>query len=135
MPASAKIVIHNLHIHYGEFQALHGVSMQVRAQRVTALIGPSGCGKSAFLRTLNRMHETIHNSRVQGEILLDRKRFSRWTCPKFAAAWAWFFRRPGRSPSPLSKTSLSGRASTGSTAWLCATRWNGRCAGPRYGMR
>jgi phosphate transport system ATP-binding protein len=45
--------------------------MQVCAKRVTALIGPSGCGKSTFLRTLNRMHETVQHSRVEGEILID----------------------------------------------------------------
>ncbi len=45
--------------------------MQVCAKRVTALIGPSGCGKSTFLRTLNRMHETVQDSRVEGEILID----------------------------------------------------------------
>ena len=38
---------------------------------MTALIGPSGCGKSTFLRTLNRMHETVRSSRLEGEILLD----------------------------------------------------------------
>ena len=56
---------------YGTFQALHGISMQVYANRVTAFIGPSGCGKSTFLRTLNRMNETVRHSRVEGEILLD----------------------------------------------------------------
>lgn len=50
---------------------MRGVSMQVCAKRVTALIGPSGCGKSTFLRTLNRMHETVQDSRVEGEILID----------------------------------------------------------------
>lgn len=45
--------------------------MEVRDKRVTALIGPSGCGKSTLLRTLNRMNETIGNTRAHGEILLD----------------------------------------------------------------
>ena len=45
--------------------------MQVYDKRVTAFIGPSGCGKSTFLRTLNRMNETVRSSRVQGQILLD----------------------------------------------------------------
>jgi phosphate transport system ATP-binding protein len=69
--ASAKLIINNLSFHYGDFRALHGVSMQVRDKRVTALIGPSGCGKSTLLRTLNRMNETIRESRVEGEILID----------------------------------------------------------------
>ena len=69
--ASAKLIIRNLNFHYGNFQALHGVSMRVRQNCVTALIGPSGCGKSTFLRTLNRMNEAVRDTRLEGEILLD----------------------------------------------------------------
>jgi len=69
--AASKLSTSNLNFYYGAFQALHGISMQVYANRVTAFIGPSGCGKSTFLRTLNRMNETIRNGRVEGEILLD----------------------------------------------------------------
>src|ERR1700680_449008 len=69
--SAAKLSTTNLVFHYGAFKALHGISMQVYANRVTAFIGPSGCGKSTFLRTLNRMNETIRHSRVEGEILLD----------------------------------------------------------------
>ncbi|HEV8413096.1 MAG TPA: phosphate ABC transporter ATP-binding protein PstB [Bryobacteraceae bacterium] len=67
----AKLSTTNLNFYYGSFQALHGISMQVYANRVTAFIGPSGCGKSTFLRTINRMYETIRTSRAEGEILLD----------------------------------------------------------------
>ena len=69
--AAAKLRATNLNFYYGTFQALQGISMQVFANRVTAFIGPSGCGKSTFLRTLNRMNETVRHSRVEGEILLD----------------------------------------------------------------
>ena len=69
--APSKICATNLNFHYGSFQALHGISMKVYGNRVTAFIGPSGCGKSTFLRTLNRMNETVRHSRLQGEILLD----------------------------------------------------------------
>jgi phosphate transport system ATP-binding protein len=69
--ATAKLCARNLNFFYGSFQALHGISMSVYANRVTAFIGPSGCGKSTFLRTLNRMNETVRNSRMEGEILLD----------------------------------------------------------------
>jgi phosphate transport system ATP-binding protein len=67
----AKISASNLNFFYGKFQALHGINMQVYEKRVTAFIGPSGCGKSTFLRTLNRMNETVRHSRVDGEIHLD----------------------------------------------------------------
>jgi phosphate transport system ATP-binding protein len=69
--AQTKLSASNLNFHYGNFQALHGISMRIYRNLVTAFIGPSGCGKSTFLRTLNRMNETVRNSRVEGQILLD----------------------------------------------------------------
>src|SRR5487761_2005910 len=64
--AASKLSAANLNFHYGSFKALHAINMQVYANRVTAFIGPSGCGKSTFLRTLNRMNETVRNSRGEG---------------------------------------------------------------------
>jgi phosphate transport system ATP-binding protein len=58
-------------VFYGETQALDHVSLEVAANRVTALIGPSGCGKSTFLRTLNRMNDIVPRMRVTGRVLLD----------------------------------------------------------------
>ncbi len=75
--AAAKLSADNLNFFYGDFQALHGISMKVYEKRVTAFIGPSGCGKSTFLRTLNRMNETVRNSRVEGEIRLDNENILR----------------------------------------------------------
>src|SRR5579864_3937091 len=66
-----KLSATDLNFFYGNFQALHAISMKVYSGRVTAFIGPSGCGKSTFLRTLNRMNETVRHSRVQGKIVLD----------------------------------------------------------------
>ena len=53
---------------FGSNQALHGIDLQVAAGLATAIIGPSGCGKSTFVRCLNRMHETVLDARVAGEI-------------------------------------------------------------------
>ena len=72
-PVGPKLKSMNLNFYYGTFQALHNISLVVHKNKVTALIGPSGCGKSTFLRTLNRMNETIRNTRVNGEILLDNE--------------------------------------------------------------
>jgi phosphate transport system ATP-binding protein len=66
-----KITAKDVKLFYGEYQALHDISLDVPAQRVTALIGPSGCGKSTFLRSLNRMNDLIEGVRIQGSILLD----------------------------------------------------------------
>jgi phosphate transport system ATP-binding protein len=56
---------------YGAISGVRDVSLAFPSNTVTALIGPSGCGKSTFLRSLNRMHETIAGTRVEGRVLLD----------------------------------------------------------------
>lgn len=53
---------------YGSFKALHGISMDMPAKRVTGLIGPSGCGKSTFLRWINRMNDQVEGARVEGVV-------------------------------------------------------------------
>jgi len=68
---SKRIEVNDLHVYYGNFLAVEGVSMTIEAKSVTAFIGPSGCGKSTFLRTLNRMHEVIPGARVEGDVLVD----------------------------------------------------------------
>jgi phosphate transport system ATP-binding protein len=60
-----------LSAYYGSHLAIKDVNVQFQPGAITAIIGPSGCGKSTFLRCLNRMHEVIPNTRVEGEVLLD----------------------------------------------------------------
>ncbi|WP_174522631.1 phosphate ABC transporter ATP-binding protein PstB [Novosphingobium lentum] len=62
---------HHVSVFYGSKQAIDDVSIDIPLRYVTAFIGPSGCGKSTFLRSLNRMNDTIAGARVEGEILLD----------------------------------------------------------------
>ena len=71
MSAPAKIAARGVNVFYGGKQALYDVSVDMGRDDVTALIGPSGCGKSTFLRTLNRMNDTIPSARIVGEIMLD----------------------------------------------------------------
>ena len=66
-----KLNIRNMNFFYGNFQALSNINMNILKNHVTGLIGPSGCGKSTFLRSLNRMNDTILETRVEGKILLD----------------------------------------------------------------
>src|SRR6202020_2188702 len=68
-----RLDITDLNFFYGPKQAVFGLNLKTPTHKVTALIGPSGCGKSTFLRPLNRMNETLRNTRVQGEILLDQQ--------------------------------------------------------------
>ncbi len=66
-----KISTQGLQFFYGTTQALFDITMQIPGGRVTALIGPSGCGKSTFLRTLNRMNDTIDGTRMEGGLQID----------------------------------------------------------------
>ena len=66
-----KISAKNVTVFYGAKQAIDNVSIDIATEHVTAFIGPSGCGKSTFLRTLNRMNDTVAGCSVQGQIMLD----------------------------------------------------------------
>ncbi|MDD3074634.1 MAG: phosphate ABC transporter ATP-binding protein PstB [Eubacteriales bacterium] len=66
-----KIQIENLHLFYGDFQALKNVNLNIKENEITALIGPSGCGKSTLLKTLNRMNDLVESCRITGKVLLD----------------------------------------------------------------
>ncbi len=68
-----KISVTNLSFFYGKVQALHDITIDIPENEVIAFIGPSGCGKSTFIRTLNRMNDTIANTRVEGKVLIDGK--------------------------------------------------------------
>lgn len=70
-PEQLRLKVEQLNVYYGEFRAVKDVDLSIRTNQVTALIGPSGCGKSTFIRCLNRMHEVIPGSRVEGRVLLD----------------------------------------------------------------
>jgi phosphate transport system ATP-binding protein len=63
--------VKSLSMWYGGKQAIENVSLDVVSKAVTAIIGPSGCGKSTFLRCLNRMHELVPRTRMEGTVLLD----------------------------------------------------------------
>ncbi len=72
LPATAaKISVRHLNFFYSRRQVLYDIGLDIPEKKITALIGPSGCGKSTFLRTLNRMFETVPYTRVEGEVKLD----------------------------------------------------------------
>ena len=66
-----KMTARDVSVYYGQKRAIDNVSIDVDMDNVTAFIGPSGCGKSTFLRTLNRMNDTVASARVEGKIELD----------------------------------------------------------------
>lgn len=66
-----KISVREVNLHYGRFQALRNITLEIQQCAITAIIGPSGCGKSSFLRLLNRMNDIINGVKVEGTIQLD----------------------------------------------------------------
>lgn len=65
-----KIALDSLHLFYGNFQALKGITMDIAENQITAFIGPSGCGKSTFLKSLNRMNDLVEGCKITGDIRL-----------------------------------------------------------------
>lgn len=63
----------DLHLYYGEAEALKGINIEIPEKQITALIGPSGCGKSTFLKTLNRMNDLVPSVSITGEALFHGK--------------------------------------------------------------
>ena len=68
---NVKLSIKNLDLFYGDNQALKDINIDIKENKVTALIGPSGCGKSTFLRTLNIRNDLIENVTIKGKIEVD----------------------------------------------------------------
>jgi phosphate transport system ATP-binding protein len=104
-PAEAPTLgmkIADLSAFYGSFKALTDVSIDIRANKVTALIGPSGCGKSTFIRCLNRLHEVIPGARAEGHVMLgDQDIYAKTSDPVVIR------RRVGmvfQKPNPFSKS-------------------------------
>lgn len=68
-----RILVKDFNFYYGDFKALKDINMEIKKNKVTALIGPSGCGKSTFLRSINRMNDLIPNVKYKGNIIFDGK--------------------------------------------------------------
>lgn len=67
----SKIKTEHLNLYYGDNHALKNISINIHGNKITSLIGPSGCGKSTFLRTLNRLNDTIDNVKIEGDVMID----------------------------------------------------------------
>lgn len=66
-----KLVARDVRAWFADNRVLHGIDLDIKEHRATAIIGPSGCGKSTFIRCLNRMHELVPIARMTGKILLE----------------------------------------------------------------
>jgi phosphate transport system ATP-binding protein len=99
--ARPKLQAVNLNFFYGAFHALHNISLEIPDKRITALIGPSGCGKSTFLRTLNRINETVKNARYEGQVLLDGQNVLEVDVTKLRRRVGMVFQRPNPFPKSI----------------------------------
>ncbi len=92
--------IKNVNLHYGDFQALKDINMEIKKGEVTAFIGPSGCGKSTFLKTLNRMNDLVDNCTVTGKILLGNEDIYDYDVNALRKKVGMVFQKP--NPFPMS---------------------------------
>jgi phosphate transport system ATP-binding protein len=99
--ARPKLQAVDLNFFYGNFHALHNINLEVPERRITALIGPSGCGKSTFLRTLNRINETVKNARYEGQVLLDGQNVLELDVTKLRRRVGMVFQRPNPFPKSI----------------------------------
>jgi phosphate transport system ATP-binding protein len=96
-----RMKVTKLNFYYGKVHALHSVSLDIATNRVTAMIGPSGCGKSTLLRTLNRMHETLRHTRLEGEITLDGANILAMDVTKLRRMVGMVFQKPNPFPKSI----------------------------------
>jgi phosphate transport system ATP-binding protein len=96
-----KLKATGMNFFYGAYQALQNISLEFETNRITALIGPSGCGKSTFLRTLNRINDTIKTSRWEGEILLDNQDIRELDVTNLRRRVGMVFQRPNPFPKSI----------------------------------
>jgi phosphate transport system ATP-binding protein len=98
---TVKIKARNIDFFYGTKQVLYGISAEIRERKITALIGPSGCGKTTFLRTVNRMYETVKNARAEGELLLDTESVFDLALPNLRRRVGMVFQKPNPFPKSI----------------------------------
>ena len=71
--SETKLLVSDVDLWYGDFQALKKINLDIKENEITAFIGPSGCGKSTMLKCLNRMNDLVEDCRIEGHMLLDGK--------------------------------------------------------------
>jgi len=107
----AAIHVKNLNAWFGSKQALFDINLELPDKQTTAIIGPSGCGKSTFVRCLNRMHETLPDTRVEGKVAIgDLDVYGKGVSP------VWIRRRVGmvfQKPNPFPTMSIYDNVAAG----------------------
>jgi phosphate transport system ATP-binding protein len=96
-----RMTVANLNFYYGSKQVLFDINLGVAVNHITALIGPSGCGKSTLLRTMNRMHETVRDARLEGEVTLDGTSIFEQDVTQLRRRVGMVFQRPNPFPKSI----------------------------------
>jgi phosphate transport system ATP-binding protein len=101
--ANPKMKMRNVNVFYGDKQAIFDVSIDIAKNEVLAMIGPSGCGKSTFLRSLNRMNDTVDGCRVDGQLTLDSENIydSKMDVVELRARVGMVFQKPNPFPKSI----------------------------------
>lgn len=92
--------VQNIHLKYGDKEALKGISMSIYKNKVTAFIGPSGCGKSTLLRCFNRMNDLIKDCLITGKIIYKDKNIYDYNPIELRSEVGMVFQNP--NPFPMS---------------------------------
>src|SRR5246500_3275986 len=100
-PSSMRMTVSKVNFFYGEKHTVFDINMNIAQNHVTALIGPPGCGKPPPLRTLNRMHEPVRSSRLEGEILLDGQNILAQDVTQLRRRVGMVFQRPNPFPKSI----------------------------------
>lgn len=100
-PLVMRMTVAKVNFYYGPKQVLFDINLNIATNKVTSLIGPSGCGKSTLLRTLNRMHETVRSSRLEGEILIDNQNILAQDVTALRRRVGMVFQRPNPFPKSI----------------------------------
>ena len=96
-----KFIVNNLEVFYGDFRALKGITMAIRANAITSIIGPSGCGKSTFLRAFNRMNDLVPNTSTAGQIEKDAVDIQKSDVVELRKSVGMIFQRPNPFPKSI----------------------------------
>src|ERR1700674_2756632 len=100
-PFLMRMTVSKVNFYYGPKQVLFDINLNIASNKVTSLIGPSGCGKSTLLRTLNRMYETVRNTRLEGEVLLDNEDILSQDVTRLRRRVGMVFQKPNPFPKSI----------------------------------
>jgi phosphate transport system ATP-binding protein len=90
--------ISDLNFYYGEHKVLSDINLKVSEKKITAIMGPSGCGKSTLIRTINRMHELVPGTRLEGKLLLKDRDIFQMPVEELRMKVGMVFQKPNPFP-------------------------------------